>query len=64
MAETHKHNTSQEQASNLDCSGAGECQPIPEETTDGAQKQTLVQKFLDRLRTLKNKKTIKSIFCA
>lgn len=56
MVETRKHNISQEQANNLDCSGAGECQPIPEDTTDGSQKQNLVQKFMDKLRTLKNKK--------
>jgi hypothetical protein len=54
--EKHKHNVSQDQASNLDCSGSGECQPIPEETTDGTEKQNLVQRFIDKLRTLKNKK--------
>ena len=58
--EHHKHNMSQEQASNLDCSGSGECQPIPEETTDGTQKQNLVQRFIDKLRTLKNKKRDKN----
>ncbi|MBR5129972.1 MAG: hypothetical protein IKV03_01960 [Alphaproteobacteria bacterium] len=56
MTEQHKHNVSQDMADNLDCSGAGECQPIPEETTDGAQKQNLVQKFIDKMRTIKNKK--------
>ena len=56
MIKLHKHNVSQEQINNLDCSGAGECQPIPEETTDGTQKQNLVQKFIDKIRTIKNKK--------
>ena len=56
MIEPHKHNISQEQTSNLDCSGAGECQPLPEETTDGTEKQNMVQRFIDKLRTLKNKK--------
>ena len=56
MTHYHTRNISQDQASNLDCSGAGECQPIPEETTDGTQKQNLVQRFIDKLRTLKNKK--------
>ena len=60
MTEPHKYNVSQDQANNLDCSGAGECQPLPEETTDGTQKQNLVQRFMDKLRTLKNKKRDKN----
>lgn len=56
MTKVYKHNMSQEQATDLDCSGAGECQPIPEENTDGTQKQNLLQKFMDKIRTLKNKR--------
>lgn len=46
----------------LDCSGAGMCQPEPNDETDGGEKQELVQQAMDKKRARKKKSLLKKGF--
>lgn len=46
------------QLETLDCSGAGMCQPLPDETTDGGKQQAMVQKAHDKRRSKKRKQEL------
>lgn len=55
-------NTPENPLETLDCSGAGMCQPEPNEETDGGEKQALVQRAMDKKRAREKKSLLKKGF--
>ncbi len=55
MSDHHQKKTEKVPVETLDCSGAGMCQPEPDEETDGFEKQELVSNMLHQEKKVQQK---------